>query len=308
MHAIFDHIYAVLIGATMLVALLFVQFRQQQNAAATVLRHQAAQQASTFSETAEREVENIRSRDHAVYGAGYYVSEVTGTSDRTDRFSFVTLVADSLGGTQRIVGVSYRLVPTGETVRVGAADRPTYRVERWENRSPAAVVGPDAYTLSGVIAENVTSFRVRALNSSGTPVAWAGTAAGWGRSGSEWGTSASNDPVQYSIEIEGATALPAQVASDQASTSSANLVRKAFTVRPVSRGASGTPPPSIPWVAPRPIPMGPGEGPRPIKPVAPPSTPSTPPSSPSTPSIPSTPSPAPPAPAPLPPPPPGVEI
>ena len=272
MQSIFDHLTAILVGATLLGALLFVQMRQQQSAVETAVRDRAQAHASTFFDVAQREVENARTRAQAVRGLGYYVTEVQGTADRTDRFTFVTQEPPPPGtsGGGRMVAVSYRLVATGETVRVGQAVRPTYRIERWTNAAtPDASGTPTAaadFTRVGPVATDVVSFVVRAYDEGGALVTWAGSGAGYGRPGS---TSSSDDPVRFEIEVESASVGPERLAGDQTATTEGNLVRLAKSVRPVNVGAEGSSTVGGTAAAARNIPLLPGE---PAPPSPPPST------------------------------------
>ena len=133
--------------------------------------------------------------------------------------------------------VSYRLRPTGSTIRVGTADKPTYRVERWTNRLASGPLAPDGFALSGVVANDVTSFVVRAFDTRGNRVTWAGTSGGYGRPSS---TNPSNDPVRFEIEIESGARGPARRAGDQVATTEQNVVRAAQSIRPVNAGATGS--------------------------------------------------------------------
>lgn len=307
MHAIFDHLTAVIVGAVLIGAMLFIQTRHRQHALQAAVRHQAQTSATGFFGIAEREVENARTRDQAVHGLGYYAVDIAGSADRTDRLTLVTTQRDAATGTAFPLGVSYRLVATGETVRVGDADRPTYRVERYEDR----IGGGGAFALTGVVAENVVSFRARAFDAAGAPVTRAGTSGGYGRSG--WNTSRDDDPVRFELELETATPLPARVSQDQASTTHANLSRRTRSIRLANANATGPGTTGVSAVTARDVPLLPGEATPPPPPPPSPPSPSIP-SPPSPPPTTTTPSPPPssPAPAPAPPtrpaPPPGRQI
>ncbi|MEL6616627.1 MAG: hypothetical protein AAFQ43_12870 [Bacteroidota bacterium] len=315
MQAIFDHLTAILVGATLLGALVFIQMRQQQSAIETTVQGRAQEHAGSFFDIAQREIENARTRDQSVRGLGYYVVEISGSPARTDRFTFVTSEPPPPGSaptvTNTIKAVSYRLQATGNTVRVGTVDRPTYRVERWANQvASGTTAAPDDFTLAGVMATDVVSFVIRAFNSDGNQVTWASTSAGYGRPSS---TSSSNDPVRYEIEIETAASGPDRRASDQASTSQQNLVSVSQSIRPVNVGARGSSTVPGPPADSRNIPLLPGEPTPPSPPPPPPPSP-TPQPSPTPPPTPipspsPSPSPAPPpAPPPRPTPPPGTDI
>lgn len=302
MQAILDHLTAILVGATLLGAMLFIQLRQQQASIETVTRDRAAGQTSSFFDSIERETENTRTRDQSVARLGYYVMDVQGTDDRTDRFTFSTF--EPVGPTGRVSSVSYVLVPTGQTIRVGRALRNAFNIERWTNRADATGVVPDTYTREGLVATNIVGFKVRAYDKDGDRVTWASTSAGYGRPGA---TSRDNDPVRFEIEVEGAAEGPRQLSGDQLATSELGLSRVSHSIRPVNSGAtgSGTPLPSAPPA--RNVPLLPNE---PTPPAPPPPTSTVPSPSPTpTPTPTPTPSPSPaPSPPPRPTPPAGVEV
>lgn len=267
MQAIFDHLTAILVGATLLGAMLFIQLRQQQSSIETVARDRAQTQTFSFFDTIERELENARTRSQSVSNLGFYVMEIEGTETRTDRFTFTTF--EPVGSSGRLASVSYRLVPTGESIRVGTALRLSYNLERWANRvDPTSGAPQDDYVLEGLAATGIVGFTVRAFDKDGNRVTWASTSAGYGRPGSTW---SGRDPVRFEVEVEGAAEGPRQLAGDQLATSEQTLVRVAHSVRPMNSGASGSsvvPGPSVPA---RHIPLLPGE---PEPPEPPPATPS----------------------------------
>lgn len=310
MQAILDHLTAILVGATLLGALVFIQMRQQQSAIETTVHGRAQEHAGSFFDVSQREMENARTRTQSIAGLGYYVMEIDGSPTRTDRFTFVTSEPPPPGSaptvTNTIKAVSYRLQPTGNTVRVGTVDRPTYRVERWTNQV-AGTTAPDDFTLAGVMATDVVSFVIRAFDKDEQPVTWASTSAGYGRPSS---TSSSDDPVRFEIEIETAARGPEQRTGDQAATSQQNLVSLSQSIRPVNVGASGSSTVTGPTAPPRELPLLPGEPTPPTPPPPPPPSPTptpTPPTPTPTPS-PSPPPAPPPAPPPRPTPPPGTDI
>ncbi|OZC02877.1 hypothetical protein, partial [Rubricoccus marinus] len=242
MQAIFDHLTAILVGATLLGALLFVQMRQHQAAIETVVHDRAQEHAGSFFDTAQREIENIRTRQQAQAGMGYYIMDIEGTAARTDRFTFITSEPPPAGSATSVEhslkAVSYVLRETGDSVRVGTSKRATYRVERWTNQvDPATSSAPAGFTFAGVMAVDVVTFVVRAYDRNNALRTWAGTSGGYGRPGSTW---SANDPVRYEIEIETAAKAPDMRAGDQKSTSQQNLVRVAHSIRPVNSGATGS--------------------------------------------------------------------
>ncbi|MEM1056800.1 MAG: hypothetical protein AAGI52_14855 [Bacteroidota bacterium] len=306
MQAILDHLTAILVGATLLGAMMFIQFRQQQSSIETVARDRVHEQTTSFFDTIEREVENARTRPQSVTGLGYYVMEIQGNDDRTDRFTFTTFEPTGTNG--QLASVSYVLVPTGETVRVGTALRNTYDLERWSNRLPASGPAPNDYTREGIVATDLVTFRVRAFDKDGSRVTWAGTNGGYARPGA---TASALDPVRFEIEVEGATEGPRQLTGDQLATSEQTLARVAHSIRPINASATGSLV-SGPTASARDLPLLPGE---PAPPPPPPPTPSPTPSPNPSPQQPPTPAPSPspnPGPAPGPPPrpaaPPGYEV
>ncbi|MEM6326755.1 MAG: hypothetical protein AAF791_06500, partial [Bacteroidota bacterium] len=285
MQAILDHLTAILVGATLLGAMLFIQMRQQQSSIETVVRDRAFSQTISFFDTIEREVENARTRDQSVAGLGYYVVNVDGTPDRTDRFTFTTFEPGASGG--GITSVSYVLVATAETVRVGPTLYPVYNLERWTNRVAASGSAPGTYTREGIVATDIVRFVVRAYKEDGNQMTWASTNAGYGRPGATW---AGDDPVRYEIEVEGAVEGPKQLAGDQVATSEQGLARVAHSIRPVNSGATGSiaPPSGAPSA--RDVPLLPGE---PAPPPAPPPAPAPSPSPSPAPTLPPVPTPSP---------------
>ncbi len=309
MQAIFDHLTAILVGATLLGTLIFVQVRQQQAAIDTTVNGRAQEHAGSFFEVAQREIENARTRPQAVAGLGYYVMNIEGTPTQTNRFTFVTsepAPAGSPAASSSIKTVSYVLKPTGDAIRVGTVDRPTFDVERWSNElDPSTGAAPGTFSLSGLMATDVVGFVVRAYNRSNEQITRAGTSAGYGR---PHATNQYNDPVRFEVEIETAARGPEFRAADQRSTSDQNLVRVAHSIRPVNVGATGSSTVAGPAASARDIPLLPGE---PAPPAPPPPSPPAPPGPtnplPPTQNPPATPKPSPPAPN-RPAPPPGAEI
>ena len=303
MQAILDHLTAILVGATLLGAMLFIQMRQQQSSIETVARDRAQTRTLSLFNTVEREVENARTREQARREMGYYITEIQGTDDLTTRFTFPTL--DPTTG--QTVSVSYRLQPTGETRRVGTASRPLYTIERWTNQATTLGTVPDDFTLEGVVATDVVGWTVRAFDPSETRTTWASTDPGYGRPDS---TSAGTDPTRFEISIESAAEGPRQLTGDQDSRSLQNLARVEQSIRPVNAGATGSSTSSFPTVSKREVPLLPGEPAPPPEPPPPPPPPPppTPPSLPPTPPSPPAPPPTPPAPPTRPTAPPGIEV
>jgi len=288
---VLDHLAAILAGSVLLGALLFLQMRQQHEAVATTQRHGAQMQTSSFVETLQRDVENLRTpaQAQAAFGARRFTLRRAAGADGetyTSQFAFPTLLDPALGDASPVALVVYTAEPTGETVAVGAVTRPTYRIRRHLYTRAAGAV-----TVTGG-TENVVDFDVTLL----------------GRDGSQtWqGTAITTMPARVRIAAVGASAgtrtreLPGQTRT------AAPSVRHAVMAEVMGTRASGGTTPVEPG-APG-LPELPGDPPPPPPPPpSPPSGPSSPPSSPppSGPSGPSSPAPPPPT---FPSPPPGRNI
>ena len=146
-----DHLTAVLVGGTLLVALLVVQQRGQQGATEAVLRYQNQTLASHFLDTVQRDVENIRPREEAeaAFDGSYRFSVRRSADDEyTSQLVFPTLVprpsADPSAPPEYEVGyVVYHATPTGRSVSVDGTPRPTVRVQRYVFRRGDAAPTPD---------------------------------------------------------------------------------------------------------------------------------------------------------------------
>ncbi len=98
----FDHLIAVVVGATLLGALLFVQQRSQQTSIETTIRHRTETQTSSFLNTLSRDLENARTSRQITTGLGTWVPDeisswssrafgIHGDSAHTDWIELVTL-------------------------------------------------------------------------------------------------------------------------------------------------------------------------------------------------------------------------
>lgn len=304
MSAVFDHLTAVLVGATLLVALGFVQMRQRQGAIETTLRHAVAGQAASAFDVLRRDAENLRTpaQSRAAFGTHrLVVRRETGPDGHgyTKQFSFPTLAEPALGAASPLALVTYEMVPTGRSVRVGTGTRPVYRLVRHEYRRGEGLVVTGG-------AENVVDFTVVLVRADGSPVASDGDVSGM--------------PVQVRLAFAAAVEPVGRRAADQAATGLSTLSRHTEVVRVLAATAQGEAPvredepsglPSLPGDPPPPPPqLPPTPGlPTPGGGTAPPTVTPTP--TPRPPPAPGRGNPRPPrpprtsAPAPAPPPPPG---
>ncbi len=320
MSTILDNLTAIVVGAVLVGALLAVQMRQQEQAVATTVQNRVSFHADEFLLVVSRDAENIRTRRQTVHALGDYrfeINRATGTDGETytSRISFPTLADPSAGDASPVGIVSYAMEPTGQMVRVGQSQRPTYRITRsLYTRAGGSV------TTGG--AESVLDFDVFIVDIGGAdhvgPL--------------DQPRSPENipdAPAQVRLAVMTAAPVQSRRTSDQAAVTMQNATRRTSSVRvinamstgglpPVQTGASGIPalpydpPPVPPSPPPTPPPTtgtgsggpsgGTGSGTTPTTP--PPPTTTAPPKPPKPPSTPSTPPPPPPPPPPGPPPPP----
>ena len=262
---LFDHLTAFLVGASLLVGLLFVQQRGRQSAIESTVRYRAEVQTASFVETLARDLENARTREQARAALGPYrrradpagtaeVAEralaIYGTDARTEWLEFVTLADPDAGRGSPLVPVAYRMEPTGETAAVRGTARPVFQVVRYECAAPCATTRD--WAPRGGSAPAVVGFQVRA------------------EPGGSNGRLAELPP-RVGVVVEAAYATPARQAGDQAETAEVGLTRQGATVRVYAAGtkgralpgpqgsAGGIPPPEWvdPYVAPPPPPPAP---------------------------------------------------
>ncbi len=254
MSAILDHLTAILVGAVLVGALLVVQMRRQESAVATTVQNRVEYQTGEFLSVVQRDAENIRTRRQTEHAFGAYrftVRRAAGTDGETytSQLSFPTLANPALGAASPVALVTYRMTPTGETVRVGASLRPTYRIVRF------------AYTRAGGQVE--TGGAVGVLDFDAFLVR---------DDGSEQTDEQTVDPVPAQVRVAVMTAAPAQSrrTRDQAATRTQNATRRSVTARVISAAASDGFPPVEAGAAG--IPLLPGDTP-PSSPTPPPSPP-----------------------------------
>ena len=170
MNVILDHLTAIVVGTVLLGGLLVLQQRHQQSAVEAAQRYRAQALASELTTTLEREVENIRSRAETERafeivggraiepGAPTYRFRILrdATDSYTEELSFPTASAPDGLGSSGVAIVTYRVEPTGETVRIDGADRPLYTATRYEFVRGGAVRTTAAY-------ERIVDFDVTGL-------------------------------------------------------------------------------------------------------------------------------------------------
>lgn len=256
MSAILDHLTAILVGAVLVGALVFVQMRRQETAVQTTVRNRVEMQTGEFLAVLQRDAENVRTRRQTEQAFGAYrfsVRRATGPDGETytKQLSFPTLLDPSQGSASPVALITYEMTPTGETVRVGASRRPTYGVVRHE------------YTRGG--GSRTTGGAVGILDLDVMLV---------GDDGAETSSDDVVDPIpsQVRIAVMAAAEGALRRASDQTTTTPMNATRRATTVRVIGATASEGLPPVQP--GPAGIPSLPGDPPPP--PPPPPSPPSSP--------------------------------
>ena len=233
-----DHLTAVLVGGTLLVALLVVQQRGQQGAAEAALRYQNQTLASSFLDTVERDVEDIRSEAEAKRAfdgsTRFSVRQETGPDGTvyTSQFAFPTLARDESEEPDTVIVVVYEVEPTGRTVLVDDVERPTYRAQRYEYRrgQPAAV----AVGGSGDLLDFDVTLRRRVRKSPGP---------GFEDSEVTDDDTVDGTPTRVHVALVAAAPLPEQRAHDQSGATLTAASRHARTVRVANaRAGGGTPP------------------------------------------------------------------
>lgn len=213
MAAILDHLTAILVGASLLGVLLFVQHRSGQ-AAVEATVHQAAQtQAFSIMESIERDADNMR----LIVGARPQVAQSEG---RTTRLTFHTLDDPSDGENASVVAVTYRLESTYRTMTVDGQERTIYRIARYVNDGVDDDGDGSLYDYTGGSTEGVLSFDARLISRDGT------TAISNGDAPDDF----SRVSVNLAVAIEG----PARVAGDQAATATTNVSQQGRTFRPLT--------------------------------------------------------------------------
>lgn len=249
---IIDHLIAILVGATLLGALLFMQLRGQQSSIETTIRHRTETQTASFLSTLTRDLENTRTQSQIQSGLGTWSQDsvstyttrafgIHGNSTHTHWLEFVTLADPSAGVASPLMAVSYRTVPTGDSVEVGGVLQPAMRVERfvWEP-------GMADWEQRGGSASNVTGFSVTATRPDGSVL-----------TNNRSGTS----PAKIAIVLTAAEDGVGQKTGDQAATTRTNATRQALTVRIANANSTGDASAVLPPGGPFTIPLFPGIAP-----------------------------------------------
>lgn len=217
----FDHLTAVAVGATLLVAMLFVQQRGQQAAIEATARYQSQKLTTEFIHTIERDVENMRTMLDMDLEFGVRQIRIRRASadsgSYTYQFAFPTLLDPDADDASGVALVVYHVVPTGREVRVQGEPRPTYRATRYVLESGASAVRPAGG--SG----DLVDFDVVAFDLEGEEVLTEGP---------------SDLPSRIFLSVVSAAPLPDRRAGDQASKQS-TTTRLARMVRVANAAVPG---------------------------------------------------------------------
>ena len=246
---ILDHLTAVLIGGTLLVALIVVQQRGQQAAVETTLRYQSETLASTFLDTVERDIENTRTMgemeaafegDPSRPARRFSVRRATAPdgTEYTSQFAFPTLADPANGPESEVVIVTYHVTPTGATVDVDGEARPTFTALRYVFHR-----GDYAPSTEGGSA-GLVGFDVVLVSPSGVEATDA--------------ADVTETPARVHVALETAARVPARRSHDQALRSPSTATRHARTVYVASARAEGGDP-DVDVVQPGGIPALPGD-------------------------------------------------
>ncbi|NNF58799.1 MAG: hypothetical protein HKN04_11215 [Rhodothermaceae bacterium] len=223
MAAIFDHLIALFVGTSLLVALLFVQQRGQLLGINASLHHTAQTQAASFADLFERDVENVQGP-----ARGGMTPRLTAEDGLTTHVQFHTLADPALGALSPLLAVTYRLEPTTTFVTINGTRLMTCRVARYANDGTG-------YVYTGSSANAVLDFDVLFFARDMT--------------GETTNGDAPEDFGFVRVNLEAAAATPQGQANHQGMAPRANLTRQGFTFRLLglavntdSRPAPGTAP------------------------------------------------------------------
>ncbi|MDX1438698.1 MAG: hypothetical protein R3284_02240 [Rubricoccaceae bacterium] len=226
MAVILDHLTAILVGASLLGVLLFVQQRGNQTSVEATIHHSVQTQSFSLAETLERDIENIRNSN--LTGEPAHV-EVDGENTATLRF--ITLEDHTLGDSSPLVAVAYRLENTHQQVLVNGVPETVYRLARYVNDG-------SGYVLSGSSAETLVGFNVSLISADTRSEITNG-----------------REPDEFGIvQVVFSSAQPhaAMAAGDQANRRRSNQTRQGLTLRPpglsVERTSSSPTVPSL-WAS-----------------------------------------------------------
>lgn len=165
---VLDNLIAIVVGSVLLGGLLILQQRNQQAAVEATQRYRAQAMASDMTASLEREIENVRSRAETerafAVGAGGSLGPDTyrfrlrrdAADEVTTVFEFPTAAdPNSLTASGTMI-VGYHTTATGDSVHVDGADRPLYRVTRYQFERGGPVRQTSVY-------ERVIDFDVAAM-------------------------------------------------------------------------------------------------------------------------------------------------
>ncbi|MEM8599000.1 MAG: hypothetical protein AAGF99_03685 [Bacteroidota bacterium] len=247
---ILDHLAAILVGTTLLVALVTVQQRARFEAADATSRYAMEQQNQGFIETLRRDFENMRTRTQAIDSLGYYDLQLrrgTPMNGVTRTFTFPTLADPTLGEASPVMQVHYRMEHTG--IWLGPHD-----TGRWLYQMVRYVDAGSGFVRTGGSAPNIWDFRVDLWRRDGTQSVYANDVP---------------DPVRIKVDLETVSTLPPeQMTTDQTVIAQTDFQRQSYTIRPLNiafNASDETPPPTT--GAPPPLPP---EPPVPTPPPPPP--------------------------------------
>lgn len=227
---ILDHLTAILVGATLLAALLYVQQHGQQTAVETTLRHRTETQTASFLATLSRDLENARTGRQVETGLGTWAPDsisswtnrslqLGGTWERTDFITFVTLADPNSGASSSLVAVGYRAVELPDSVDVNGVRQPLFRVDRYVYEPAAA-----DWVQRGGSPPILTLFKIRIMGTNGNY---------W-----DWGA-LRNPPPSAEITIQAAHEGVGQLAGDQQATTQTRLTQQKITIRNVNAASTG---------------------------------------------------------------------
>ncbi|MEL6703263.1 MAG: hypothetical protein AAFU38_14420 [Bacteroidota bacterium] len=256
-----DNLTSILVGATLLVAFVFVQQRSSQRATDVAVNQITQQRTLAFMDVLERDIENMRTERQAVASLGSYTHRLEAAGGQTTRYSFPTLANPSLGAASPTVLVSYAVTELPDSVRVGDQAYPMLRVQRFEN----------GVALGGS-SEPIVGFEVEAFER--------GSTAGRQTAG------VLSDLDRVRVEVTTALSAAERRAGDQANTSQTNAMRHGYVFRPRNlsvaengRGVMPAAPTTFPPEPPPPPTPPPPPPPSPPPAAPPPASPSSPPPS-----------------------------
>jgi hypothetical protein len=221
MHAIFDHIIAVIVGTVLIVTAFAVQQRGSQRTVESAIHGNLQGQTLSFVGTLERDVENMRTDREGAFRLGYPAAELVrverDAAGGTTLLRFPTLLNPEDPTSSALV--AYRREAAGETVRIGVTptgqprSRSVYRLVRYVNTG-------GTWRAAGGSPSIVVSF----------------TAALVGADGTTQTAGAAPDPLdRVEFVVETAQAGAGRRSADQADVGRTNATRYAATPRTLER-------------------------------------------------------------------------